>query len=60
MPSFPTDSSLRITQDHLTRAKYYPAFDISLADLPDCLAFNPVRITPYGTLEIRSACQQPF
>ena len=31
-----------------------------MADLDHCLAFNPVRITPYGTLEIRSTCQQPL
>ena len=37
-----------------------PGIELMPSDVKNCLAFNPVRLTRYGTLEIRSTCQQPF
>jgi gamma-glutamylcysteine synthetase len=34
--------------------------DLSLLDLEDCLTFNPIKVTTYGTLEMRGCCQQPL
>ena len=33
---------------------------LNLSSLDQCLAFNPVRLSQFGTLEIRSTCQQPL
>jgi hypothetical protein len=49
-----------LTETSQTFHQQDQAITLSLHDLEYCLSFNPIKVTRYGTLEIRSTCQQPF